>query len=166
MYYLVPVRSLRGVCVVLGFVWNLLTHSVLAAKIPAKLRAVKISSIVDSVCTETYRNGLQNASLDKLIDIITLSNELDRGSVSILIKNLYPASKVPDGIVVKVVSSLGHGRAKPSYSTQAALLKWLVMIYDVLENHMILSRLYSVVFNLLDTIAIRYEKHPIEKSIS
>jgi hypothetical protein len=30
------------------------------------------------------------------------------------------------------------------------------MVYDVLENQRVLSRLYSVLFNLLDTIAIRY----------
>lgn len=111
---------------------------------------------MEQVCTEAYQNGLQSASLDRLVDIITLPNEVDQSSLGNLIKNLYPASKVADAIVVKVVGSLGHGRAKPSYSTQVALLKWLVMVYDVLENHMILSRLYGILFNLLDTIAIRY----------
>jgi len=127
-----------------------------AAKTPAKQRAIRISSTVDRVCNEAYQNGLQSASLDKLIDIITLPNELDQGSLANLIKNLYPASKVSETIVTKVVGSLGHGRAKPSYSTQAALLKWLIMVYDILDNHMILSRLYSILFGLLDTIAIRY----------
>jgi len=136
-----------------------LTIAVTAAKTPAKQRAIKISSTVDLVCIEAYQNGLQSASLNKLIDLITLPNEVDQASLSNLIKNLYPASKVPEVIVVKVVGSLGHGRAKPSYSTQAALLKWLVMVYDVLEDHMILSRLYNILFNLLDTIAIRYAWH-------
>jgi centromere protein I len=85
-----------------------------------------------------------------------LPNELDQGSLATLVKNLYPAIKVPDAVIVKVIGSLGHGRAKPSFSTQAALLKWLVMVYDVLENSTVLSRLYGILFNLLDTIAIRY----------
>jgi hypothetical protein len=73
-----------------------------------------------------------------------------------LIRNLYPVGKVSEAVVVKLVGSLGHGRAKPSYTVQAALLKWVVMTYDILENKLVLAQLYSVLFNLLDTIAIRY----------
>jgi centromere protein I len=94
--------------------------------------------------------------LDKLIDILTQPNELDQGTLGSLIKNLYPASKVPNAIIIKVVGSLGHGRAKPSYATQVALLKWLVMVYDVLENQKVLSHFYGILFNLLDTLSIRY----------
>ena len=94
--------------------------------------------------------------LAKLVDIITLPNELDQGSLASLIRNLYPAGKVPDAVVIRVVGSLGHGRAKPSYVVQAALLKWLVLVYDVLENPRVLAQLYSILFNLLDTAATRY----------
>lgn len=111
---------------------------------------------MDRLCSRAYGEGLSNASLEKLIDILTLPNELDQGSVGNLIKHLYPASKVPDTVVVKVVGALGHGKAKPSYAAQAALLKWIVLVYDVLENPKILSQLYAVLFNLLDTIALRY----------
>jgi len=135
--------------------WKKLTITITAAKTPAKQRTVKISSTVDRVCTEAYQTGLQTYSLDRLIDVITLPNEVDQGSLGNLIKNLYPAGKVLDTIVLKVVGSLGHGRAKPTYSTQAALIKWLIMVYDILDDHMVLSRLYSTLFNLLDTIAIR-----------
>ncbi|KAF7875194.1 hypothetical protein EAF04_002366 [Stromatinia cepivora] len=126
-----------------------------ASRIPAKQRSVKISSHVDRLCSRAYGEGLSNASLEKLIDIITLPNELDQVSIGNLIKYLYPTSKVPDSIVIKVVGSLGHGKAKPSYASQAALLKWIVLVYDVLENQKILSQLYAVLFNLLDTIALR-----------
>lgn len=98
---------------------------------------------------------MPNASLGRLVDIVTLPNELDQASLGGLIRNLYPASKVPDAIVIKIVGGLGHGRFKPSYPVQCALLKWLVMVYDVLENQRILSQLYSVLFNLLDSVAIR-----------
>jgi centromere protein I len=128
----------------------------IAAKVPAKQRAIKISVRVDKVCSKAYEEGLPTAALNRLIDLLTLPNELDQANTNNLIRNLYPASKVPDTIVIKVVASLGHGRAKPSYNAQATLLKWLVMVYDVLENRKILSQLYGILFNLLDTIAIRY----------
>jgi centromere protein I len=93
--------------------------------------------------------------LSRLVDLVTLPSELDQASLGSLIRNLYPVSKVPNAVVIKIVGGLGHGRAKPSYSVQCALLKWLVMVYDVLENQRILSQLYSILFNLLDTVAVR-----------
>ncbi|KAI6714954.1 hypothetical protein JHW43_002461 [Diplocarpon mali] len=122
----------------------------------AKQRSVKIASITEKVTAKAYSDGLSNATLDKLVDIITTPNELDQSSLGGLIRNLYPVTRVPDTIVVKVVASLGHGSAYPSYSAQAALLKWLVMVYDVLANQKILSQLYSLFFNLLDNTALRY----------
>ena len=110
---------------------------------------------MDRVCSKAYSDGLLNASLSKLVDIITLPNELDQASIGNLIRNLYPAGHVAQTIVVNVVGSLGHGRSKPSYATQTALLKWLVMVYGVLETPKVLSQLYGVLFNLLDTVAFR-----------
>lgn len=89
------------------------------------------------------------------MDIITRPNRLEQGSSATLIRSLYPASKIEDSIVIKVVGSLGHGRDKPSLNVQGILLKWLAMVYEVLENQKILAQLYSVFFNLLDTVAIR-----------
>ncbi|CZR60000.1 related to Mis6 domain protein [Phialocephala subalpina] len=126
-----------------------------ASKKTAKQRAIKISGLVDNVCAKAYEDGLLVGELNKLIDILTLPNELDQGSLGNLIRNLYPVSKVPDSTVAKVIGSLGHGRFKSSYATQAGLLRWLVLVYDVLDNPRILSQLYSTVFNLLDTAAIR-----------
>jgi centromere protein I len=93
--------------------------------------------------------------VEDIIDTITVSNHLDQASIGRLIRNLYPVSKIPDTVVVKVVGSLGHGKAKPSFTAQAALLKWLILTYDILENQRVLSQLYSILFNLLDTITIR-----------
>ncbi|KAG9236610.1 Mis6-domain-containing protein [Amylocarpus encephaloides] len=126
-----------------------------AAKIPAKQRALNISTKVDRLCSKLFDDGLSDASLERLVDLIALPNELDQASVSNLVKNLYPAAKVSSQIVVKIVGCLGHGRAKPAYSSQAAFLKWLVMVYHVLEAPKILSQLYPVLFNLLDTSIIR-----------
>jgi len=40
------------------------------------------------VCATAYEDGLPNAPLEKLVDIITLPNQLDLGSIGKLIKNL------------------------------------------------------------------------------
>lgn len=132
-----------------------LTDTHTAATTPAKLRVSKISSLVENIGLKAHEQGLTNASLSSLVDIITLPSQLDQASIGALVRNLYPASKVPDAVVIKIVGSLGHGRSKPSYSVQCALLKWLVMAYDVLETPKVLSQLYSILFNLLDTVAIR-----------
>lgn len=108
------------------------------------------------MCDGAYEHGLSEGHLQKLIDIITLPNQLDQASLRALIQSLYPASRVSDVVVVKAVASLGHGQGKLSYPAQAALVKWLILVYDVLENPGVLSRLYSILFNLLDTIAIRF----------
>jgi len=86
-----------------------------------------------------------------------LPNELDQASIANIIRNLYPATKVSDDTVVKVVGSLGHGQSRAAFPVQTMLLKWLVMVHGVLEDQKILSQLYSFLFNLLDTIAIRYD---------
>jgi centromere protein I len=118
---------------------------------------------VDRICSRAYENGLDNTTLEKFVDLLTQPNELDQGTLGNLIRNLYPASKIPDSIIIKVVGSLGHGRAKTSHATQVAFLKWLVMVYDVLENQKILSRFYGVLFNLLDTLSIRYILFPYSR---
>lgn len=86
---------------------------------------------------------------------MTTRTELDQSSATILIKNLYPAGKVPSEAVCAIVASLGHAKKKPSSSTQAALLRWLSAIHGVLEDHSILTQFYAVLFNLLDMITIR-----------
>lgn len=85
-----------------------------------------------------------------------MPNELDQASIASIIKNLYPETKVSDDTAVKVVGSLGHGQSRAAFPVQAMLLKWLIMVHDSLENQKVLSHAYSFLFNLLDTIAIRF----------
>jgi centromere protein I len=136
---------------------HVLVLTLVAARIPAKQRVVKIARVIDIISSKAYEHGLAQDNLEELVDIITQPNELDLGSVATLIKNLYPAGRVADEIVLRVAGSLGHGRAKAAFPVQAALLRWLIMVYDMLENQKILSQLYSLLFNLLDTIAIRFD---------
>jgi hypothetical protein len=63
---------------------------------------------------------------------------------------------VSEEIVVRVVGCLGNGVHRPGAGVQAGLLRWLVMVYNVLEDYEMLSRLYGVLFNLLDMMTLRY----------
>ncbi|EFY88841.1 Mis6 domain-containing protein [Metarhizium acridum CQMa 102] len=130
-------------------------HQAPASKLPAKARAINIKSTVASFSTLAYEEGIVPAVLDRLIDLVTIPNYLDQASLASVVRNLYPAERVSPNVVLHVVSALGHGALKAPLSLQAALLKWLVMVYHVLETPAVLAQAYSVLFNLLDTAAIR-----------
>jgi centromere protein I len=116
---------------------------------------VKISAVVDEVCKHAFNHGLNSTQLESITSIITRKSELDQTSVTKLIENLYPAQEVQENVVIIVVGCLGEARSKPSVTTQALLVKWLITVYEVLEDVSILSRLYGVLFNLLDMVSLR-----------
>ncbi|KAI8308251.1 Centromere protein I [Colletotrichum sp. SAR11_59] len=125
-----------------------------ASKLPAKKRATAIRPTVDKVASSAYENGLLPEPLNELIDLLTRPSYLDQGSLNALLKSLYPATKLSNDVVWRVVGCLGHGELKPSLNLQSNLLKWLIMAYHVIENPAVLSQAYAVLFNLLDTAAI------------
>jgi centromere protein I len=146
----------RQVCHLLCILINtMFTHCYAASEVPAKSRARKISPIVDEICEHGYQFGFPGEELQRIIKLVTVKTELDQSTTTTLIKNLYPAGRVPTDAVVSAVASLGHAKRKPSLSTQAALLRWLVAVHEVLEDHSILLRFYAILFNLLDMISIR-----------
>lgn len=98
---------------------------------------------------------MQLAELEELIDLVIRPNHLDQASLAAIVRNLYPSIKVPDDVVLKVVGSLGLGQLKPSLTIQGLLLRWLILVYHLLRNQAVLSQTYAVLFNLLDTAAIR-----------
>lgn len=126
-----------------------------AASVAPKHREEKIIRTAERLGSRAYEEGLSKDHIDQIVDLITTPNELDQASTVCLIKNLYPSGKVSVDSTLKVIGALGHGQTRATFSTQAWLLRWLVMVYDVLEDPKVLSQAYSVLFNLLDTIAIR-----------
>lgn len=58
-------------------------------------------------------------------------------------------------LVTQVVCCLGPSKNKPTPATQALLLRWLLLVYDFLEDRAHLSKLYAVLFNYLDMISLR-----------
>ncbi|KAG6041253.1 hypothetical protein E4U41_005294 [Claviceps citrina] len=134
---------------------DLIEDVINASKLPAKARAINIKPAVASLSSLAYENGIPPAPLDRLVDLVTTPNYLDQASLAAIVRNLYPAERVSPDVVLRVVSALGHGTLKASLGIQAALLKWLVMVYHVLDGPVVLAHAYSVLFNLLDTAAIR-----------
>lgn len=107
------------------------------------------------VTAGAYEHGLSEESLERVIDMITLPNNLDQATLISLTKNLYPSGKVSSSVVSKVVACLGPSKVKPSASTQALLVRWLVLVYNVLEDSSHLSKFYGVLFSHLDMISLR-----------
>ncbi|KAM0346036.1 hypothetical protein ACHAPU_005797 [Fusarium lateritium] len=126
-----------------------------SSKIPAKTRATSIKPTIANLASLCYEWGLLPETLDDLINLVTTPNHLDQASQSAIIRNLYPAAPVSRESTLRVVSCLGHGALKPSLTLQAALLKWLITVHHTLESPQVLSQVYPVLFNLLDTSATR-----------
>ncbi|KXH60690.1 hypothetical protein CSAL01_11230 [Colletotrichum salicis] len=126
-----------------------------ASKLPAKRRAANIKPTVEKVASYAFENGLLPEPLSELIDLLTRPNLLDQASLNAILKNLYPATRLSSDVVLRVVGCLGHGELKPSLVLQSNILKWLIMAYHVIEKPAILSQAYAVLFNFLDTAAIR-----------
>ncbi|KAK0754561.1 Mis6-domain-containing protein [Schizothecium vesticola] len=127
-----------------------------AAIVPAKRRKLAIKPTVERAVSVLYDRGALPEELGRLIDLVTLRSHLDQASLGSLIRNLYPAGKIDKDIVLKVVGALGHGQRKPSLPLQSLLLRWLVMVYHLLgSSAAVLFQAYAVIFNLLDTAAIR-----------
>lgn len=110
---------------------------------------------LETIKLHAQQHGLIIPTLKRLLEVLTSANALDQTTQKALIKILYPAGKVPSHLICIVVNGLGHGSRKASVSIQQLLLKWMIMVSDVLEDPSILSSLYSVLFNLLDTTSLR-----------
>lgn len=126
-----------------------------ASKVPAKRRKTSIKSTVEKTTSLLYDRGALPDELARLVDLLTVRNHLDQASLAAIVRNLYPSARIGDEIVLRFVGALGHGQLKPSLPLQSLFLRWLVMVYHMLRNPAILSQAYGVLFNLLDTAALR-----------
>lgn len=124
---------------------------------PAKRRAVDVKPKVAELASVAYSQGVLPDDLLDLVNLIVSPTHLDQASLNSIIKNLYPSGRVSEDVVLKVVGCLGLGDVKPSLTLQSALLNWVIQVYHVLDTkaQAMLSRAYSVLFNLLDVSATR-----------
>lgn len=114
-----------------------------------------MSGLVDVISRYAFAHGLDEDALETVVHIAARKTELDQTSVTTLIKNLYPAQRVPADVIVTIVAALGQGKGKPSPGTQDSLVKWLISVHEIIEHGNVLSRLYGVLFGMLDMISIR-----------
>lgn len=143
--------SLRGY----GFSQEQCLQWLAASRTTAKQRTIKVSSIVDIICRYATEDGLDQDALRDVVQLTSVKTLLDQTTVTTLIKNLYPAQRIPRDVIVTVVGALGQGKGKPSPGTQDSLVKWLILVHEIAEDSGILSRLYGVLFGMLDMISIR-----------
>lgn len=136
--------------------WPCCLQRLAASTTPPKQRAVKVSGVVDAICRHAFDQGLDQNALRAVVQIASRKTELDQTSVTTLVKNLYPSQRVPADVVVTVVGGLGQGKGKPSPGIQNGLVKWLAIVREMIEDPTILSRMYRVLFGMLDMISIRY----------
>ncbi|KAL4793449.1 Mis6-domain-containing protein [Aspergillus venezuelensis] len=130
-------------------------HLEAVAFVPSRQRYTDAGKLGKQIAEFAYESGVPPAALARLLKLLTRSNHLDQGTITTLIKNLYPSERIADKLITQVVCCLGPTKNKPSPATQALLLRWLILVYDFLENRSHLSKLYAVLFNHLDMISLR-----------
>ncbi|KAF7158028.1 hypothetical protein CNMCM5623_002540 [Aspergillus felis] len=132
-----------------------LEHLEAVAYVPSKKRYTDAGQLAKTIASNAYESGIGPSALERLIHILTRNNYLDQGTITTLIKNLYPIDRVSSKVITQVVSCLGPSKNKPSPATQASLLRWLILVYEFCEDRSHLTKLYAVLFNHLDMISLR-----------
>ncbi|KAL4918075.1 Mis6-domain-containing protein [Aspergillus aurantiobrunneus] len=130
-------------------------HLEAVAFVPPRQRYTDAGQLGKQIAEFAYESGVAPAALERLLKILTRSSNLDQGTITTLIKNLYPAERIASRLITQVVCCLGPTKNKPSPATQALLLRWLILVYDFLDDRSHLSKLYAVLFNHLDMISLR-----------
>jgi centromere protein I len=114
-----------------------------------------MSSLVQRIAQAASTSGVPAHELTALVDVLIEQNYIDQGNVTTLIKNLYPVSRVQSSVIAKIVCSIGVGKGRPHLVSQALLLQWLLLVYEVAEDPSCFSRLYRTLFNHLDMLSLR-----------
>ncbi|XP_077988140.1 centromere protein I-like [Glandiceps talaboti] len=101
-------------------------------------------SLIEDTATEY---GLSPENILKLATVAGSARFSESVTVR-LIKSLIPSKYVPEDAVVRVVSWMCTN--KPSSNVQTWLTKWMITIYDYLEDNNILHALYPMLFLFID----------------
>ncbi|MCJ1446777.1 MAG: hypothetical protein MMC23_007284 [Stictis urceolatum] len=120
-----------------------------------KARNHPVQPLISDICSNAYDHGLQSSQLSAAVTLVRKPSHLDQGSITTLIKGLYPAERISPELVWGVVSSIGHGGEKPSPTTQGQLLRWLTLVREAMEDESALTKCYGALFNHLSTLATR-----------
>ena len=69
---------------------------------------------------------------------------------------LIPRSTVQDHTIVSIMGVFGTLMGPSHLSTKTTILKWLILVYDLIEPKQTLHKLYSVFFHYLEYETLRY----------
>lgn len=127
----------------------------IVANVPPKQRYTDAGQLAKTIASDAYESGIPQVALGRLLKVLTTKNNLDQSTLTALVKNLYPQERVASKHVTQVVCCLGPSKSKPSPATQALLVRWLILAYDILEDRTHPGKLYAVLFNHLDMISLR-----------
>lgn len=77
-----------------------------------------------------------------------------------LIRALIPRATVPEGCVLEVIGRI-CARKLP-VPTSMLLLKWLILVYDIIDSKTRLHRLYGVIFHFIEFDTLRCAPGPAD----
>ncbi|KAG0381202.1 hypothetical protein BGX24_006574 [Mortierella sp. AD032] len=97
--------------------------------------------------------GLAPEQITQALDIV-LAAKLDDTTSRKIIKLLLPRHSVPEMCAIKILGALGK---KLSFSIQASLLKWAILVYDIFDSRTKLQQLYGVAFHYLPYETLRLD---------
>ncbi|CAG8462026.1 4858_t:CDS:10 [Funneliformis mosseae] len=99
-------------------------------------------------------SGLEVAQIAEVLNVI-LTGKLDDIDTKRLIKVLLPRTKISNFLVIKVLGSLGNKILK--YNIQALLLRWIIIVYNVIEDHSELLKFYGVIIHYMEYDTLRVD---------
>ncbi|CAB4408217.1 unnamed protein product [Rhizophagus irregularis] len=97
-------------------------------------------------------NGLEVAQLAAVLNILFVG-KLECVDIKRLVKILLPRANVPNFLIIKVLSNLGNKGL--NYNVQALLLRWIIIVYNVIEDHSQLIKFYGVIFHYMEYDTLR-----------
>ena len=109
---------------------------------------------VESVCDYAAQHGFSTSTLELILRILLTPKTFDQNTANRLFRILYPIGEIPDRLLFFIIERLGTGKRKALYANQQAAIKWLTLVFD-LVNFSSLSRCYAVLFNLLGVFPLR-----------
>ncbi|GBC41075.2 uncharacterized protein OCT59_001845 [Rhizophagus irregularis] len=97
-------------------------------------------------------NGLEVSQLAAVLNILFVG-KLECVDIKRLVKILLPRANVPNFLIIKVLSNLGNKGL--NYNVQALLLRWIIIVYNVIEDHSQLIKFYGVIFHYMEYDTLR-----------
>lgn len=99
----------------------------------------------DETIEKLIENGVNRQELETLIDFICSPNKVKTSSIIAVIRDyLYPTCPVSNNSVIKIMGCLSNNNV--AIQIKSRILKWLVVVYDYLEDTRIVNQFYDVLF--------------------